>query len=332
MTAKFNIAGIGNALVDVIAHADDRFLDDNALTKGAMRLIEADEAEDLYGRMGPGIEMSGGSCANTMAGAAMLGSACAFFGKVRDDQLGRVFRHDIRAMGVTFESAPLHQEPPTGRSLILVTPDAQRTMNTFLGAANELTPDDIDPAIVEAAEIIYMEGYLWDRPTAKEAFLKAARIAHAAGRKVSLTLSDSFCVERHRDSFRDLIDGHVDVLFGNETEIMELYRVPTLEDAIAAVRGVCAITVITRSEKGSIVLEGATTHEASAERLGQVVDTTGAGDLYAAGFLHGLTAGRSLPDCARIGSIAAAEVISHVGARPEANLKALVARRMTSAA
>jgi len=321
------VVGIGNAIVDVISHAEDKFLERNGLVKGSMTLIDEARAGELYDRMGPAIEISGGSAANTIAGVASLGGKGAYIGKVCDDQLGDVFAHDLRALGVAFETKAITGSPSTARSLILVTPDAQRTMNTYLGACVELGPDDIDEATIRGAKVTYLEGYLWDKPTAKEAFLKAARIAHDGGRKVSLTLSDSFCVERHRASFRDLIDGHVDILFANEHEIMALYEVDTLEAAIEAVRGACEIVAITRSARGSVVLSGPDAFEVAAERVGKVVDTTGAGDLYAAGFLYGLTSGRPLAECGRIGSIAAAEVISHYGARPETPLDRLVAER-----
>lgn len=327
MTTAHDVVGIGNAIVDVISHAEDKFLERNGLVKGSMTLIDEARAGELYDRMGPAIEISGGSAANTIAGVASLGGKGAYIGKVCDDQLGHVFAHDLRALGVAFETKAITGSPSTARSLILVTPDAQRTMNTYLGACVELGPDDIDEATIRGAKVTYLEGYLWDKPTAKEAFLKAARIAHDGGRKVSLTLSDSFCVERHRASFRDLIDGHVDILFANEHEIMALYEVDTLEAAIEAVRGACEIVAITRSARGSVVLSGPDAFEVAAERVGKVVDTTGAGDLYAAGFLYGLTSGRPLAECGRIGSIAAAEVISHYGARPETPLDRLVAER-----
>jgi sugar/nucleoside kinase (ribokinase family) len=326
--ASLDVVGIGNAIVDVIAHADDAFIEVNSLEKGAMTLIDAARAEELYGRMGPGIEMSGGSAGNTMAGIASLGGKGAYIGKVSDDQLGTVFRHDIRAIGVKFDSKPLSEGAPTARCLILVTPDAQRTMNTFLGACVELGPDDIDPALIQSAQVTYLEGYLWDKPLAKEAFLKAAELAHAGGRKLSLTLSDSFCVNRHRAEFADLVENHVDILFGNEHEIMALYQTDSFDQAVAAVRGRCETAVLTRSEKGSVVVTDKDIFEVPADRIERLVDTTGAGDLFASGFLYGYTNGRSLIDSARIGAIAAAEVISHVGARPEVTLADLVATKL----
>ncbi|MEE8271851.1 MAG: adenosine kinase [Alphaproteobacteria bacterium] len=326
MTATHNVVGIGNAIVDILVHADDDFLVANGLTKGSMTLIDAARADELYGRMGPAIEISGGSAANTMAGVASLGGRAAYIGKICTDQLGEVFRHDIRAIGVDFETAPVVGAPPTARSLIVVTPDGQRTMNTMLGACVELGPADIDEPAITGAQVTYMEGYLWDKPTAKEAFLKAATIAHDAGRRVSLTLSDTFCVERHRDSFRDLVAGHVDILFGNDHEVMALYQVGSLDEAVDAVRGECEVAAITRGAKGSLILNGDERFEVAAEPVARIVDSTGAGDLYAAGFLYGFTDGRHPEECGRLGSIAAAEVISHIGARPEGSLAKLTAR------
>lgn len=325
MTVASPVVTIGNAIVDVLSHADDAFLEQEGVVKGSMNLIDAHRAEELYQRMGPAVEISGGSAANTAAGIASLGGVAAFVGKVCNDQLGDVFSHDIRATGVAFDTPRIVGAPPTARSLILVTPDGHRTMNTMLGACVELGPEDIDQPLIESAPITYLEGYLWDKPKAKDAFLKAAAISHAAGRRVSLTLSDSFCVDRHRDSFRALINGHVDILFGNEHEIMALFEVETLAEAMDLVRGDCEIAVITRSERGSLVLVGDAVHEVRAEPVAKVIDSTGAGDLYASGFLFGLTDGRHVAECARLGSIAAAEVISHIGARPEASLADLIA-------
>ena len=325
---RFDVVGIGNAIVDVLAHADDGFLAEHALAKGAMTLVDADTANRLYAHMAPAVECSGGSAANTIAGLASLGGTGAFVGKVCDDQLGDVFRHDIRALGVTFDTPPLRDGAPTARSLILVTPDAQRTMQTCLGASAELAPADIDPDIIAAARFTYLEGYLWDPPQAKEAYLKAATVAHDTGRMVSLSLSDPFCVERHRAEFLDLIEDHVDVLFANEAEITALTREHTFDAALRRVRGHCRIAALTRGEKGSVVISGDETHVIDAEPVDRVVDTTGAGDAYAAGFLYGLTHGFGLAACARIGGIAAAEVIGHVGARPDTALKRLVARQL----
>ncbi|HXV23837.1 MAG TPA: adenosine kinase [Alphaproteobacteria bacterium] len=322
------VVGIGNAIVDVIAHADDTFLAAEAMAKGMMTLIDADRAETLYGRMGPAVEISGGSAANTMAGIASLGGRPAFIGKVRDDQLGEIFAHDIRAAGVTFRTLPAKEGPATARCLIFVTPDAQRTMNTFLGASVELGPEDVEEEQIASAGIVYLEGYLWDRPRAKEAFRKAARIAREAGGKVALTLSDPFCVERHRAEFQELVKGPVDILFANEAEIRALWQVADFDKALGTTRGLVEMAALTRSEKGSVVLAGGRTDKVEAEPVGRLVDTTGAGDLFAAGFLHGLTKGCPPIVAARMGAIAAAEVISHVGARPERPLAALVEERL----
>jgi sugar/nucleoside kinase (ribokinase family) len=325
---SLDVVAIGNAIVDVLTHADDDALARHGLAKGAMTLIDGARAEALYAAMGPAMEVSGGSAANTAAGIASLGASGAFVGKVRNDQLGGIFRHDIRAAGVAFDVPPAVDGPPTARCLIFVTPDAQRTMQTYLGACVELQPDDVDTELVARAKITYLEGYLWDPPGAKKAFLKAAEIAHDADRKVALTLSDPFCVERHRAEFRDLVDGHVDVLFANEAEICSLYEAASFDDALHAVRGRCEVAVLTRSARGSVVLNGEDVHVIDAAPVDRVIDTTGAGDLYAAGFLVGYTSGRPLYDCGRMGALAAAEVISHFGARPETSLKALVAARL----
>jgi sugar/nucleoside kinase (ribokinase family) len=326
--ADYDVVAIGNAIVDVTASAEEAFLAREALAKGAMTLIDAPRAEALYARMGPGLEMSGGSAANSMVGLAGLGGRAAFVGKVSDDQLGAIFRHDMRAAGVFFDTPPAPQRLPTGRCLVFVTPDAQRTMCTMLGAASELAPEDVDEAVIAAAEVTYLEGYLWDRPRAKEAFVKAAEAAHAAGREVALSLSDPFCVDRHRREFRDLVDGHVDLLFANEMEVRSLYEVATFDAALQAVRGRCRLAALTRSEKGCVILSGDEVHVVDAAPAERVVDTNGAGDLFAGGFLFGYTRGRAPFDCGRIGAIAAAEVISHHGARPETSLADLVARRL----
>ena len=323
-TAAFDVLGIGNAIVDVLSQADDAFLTKHALNKGGMTLIDEARAETLYAAMGPGIEVSGGSCGNTMAGVASFGGKGAYIGKVRDDQLGAVFAHDLRATGVAFDTPMATSGPATARCLILVTPDAQRTMNTYLGACTGLGPADIDPKLAASAQVTYVEGYLWDAPEAKKAVLKAFDAAHAAGRLVSITLSDSFCVDRYREEFRALIRDKVDILFGNESEIKSLYRVESFEAAVEATRKEARIAALTRSEKGSVVIKGGETHAVPAAPVARVVDTTGAGDLYAAGFLHGFTHGKPLAECARLGGIAAAEIISHVGARPEKPLRELV--------
>jgi sugar/nucleoside kinase (ribokinase family) len=323
MAAALDVVGIGNAIVDVIAQADDRFLERQGLRKGSMQLIDAARAEELYAAMGPALEMSGGSAGNTMAGIASLGGKGAYIGKVSEDELGHVFAHDMRAIGVRFDAAPLRGGAPTARSLILVTPDAQRTMNTFLGACVELGPEDISAELIASAQVTYLEGYLFDPPRAKAAFQKAAELAHAGGRKVSLTLSDAFCVERYRAEFRALIEGHIDILFANEGEITALYGTKDFDAALHAVRGHCEVAALTRSEKGSVILAAEETHWIAAAKVEKLVDTTGAGDLYASGFLFGLTHGRDLASCGRLGSLAAAEVIGHFGARPETSLKAL---------
>jgi sugar/nucleoside kinase (ribokinase family) len=325
MTARLlDVVAIGNAIVDILAHADDAFLARHDLVKGAMTLIDAERAARLYEDMGAAVESSGGSAANTAAGLASLGGESGYIGKVSNDQFGGVFRHDIRAAGVHFESEPSLAGAPTARCLIFVTPDAQRTMQTYLGACLELGPDDIDAALIGRAKVTYLEGYLWDPPRAKEAFLKAAQIARAADRKVALTLSDPFCVERHRQEFRDLVDRHVDILFANEHEICSLWQVDDFDRALQATRGHCEVAALTRSDKGSIVLAGDEVHVIDSVPVAQVVDTTGAGDLYAAGFLHGYTAGKNLHDCGRIGALAAAEIIGHFGARPQTPLAELL--------
>jgi sugar/nucleoside kinase (ribokinase family) len=324
MTSAFDVLGIGNAIVDVIARADDAFLAKHTLTKGSMMLIDEARAETLYGAMGPGIEVSGGSCGNTMAGVASFGGKGAYIGKVRNDQLGGVFGHDLRSIGVSFDTAAATSGPSTARCLILVTPDAQRTMNTYLGACTGLGPNDIDTKVVAAAQVTYVEGYLWDEPEAKKAVLKAFDTAHAAGKLVSITLSDSFCVDRYREEFRSLVRDKIDILFGNEAEIKSLYQVDSFDKALEAARKEAKIAALTRSEKGSVVIKDGETYEVPAAPVAKVVDTTGAGDLYASGFLYGFTRGKPLAECARLGGIAAAEIISHVGARPETPLKDLI--------
>lgn len=324
MTAAYDVTGIGNAIVDVIAHADDAFLKAEGVEKGAMTLIDTDRATALYQKMGPGVESSGGSAGNTIAGLAQLGGKAAYIGKVADDLLGTVFAHDIRASGVHFATAPLAGAAPTARCLILVTPDAQRSMNTYLGACVELGPDDVDEALIRDSQVVYLEGYLFDPPAAKEAFRKAAAVAHAAGRQVSLSLSDSFCVGRYRAEFRDLVENHVDLLFANEHEICALFETDDFDKAAAAVKGLGKAAALTRSEKGAVVVVNGEAVAVPAEPAARVVDTTGAGDLYAAGFLYGWTRGAAPAVCGKLGAIAAAEIISHVGARPEADLKALI--------
>ncbi len=325
--SNFDVLCIGNAIVDVIARVEDSFVSQHGLVKGSMNLIDESRAEQLYADMGQAIEISGGSAGNTAAGIASLGGRAAYFGKVKNDQLGAIFRHDMRAQGVNFDTKPAETGPATARSFILVTPDSERTMNTYLGACVNFTTSDVDVKTVEAAQITYMEGYLWDRPEAKEAFKLAARIARAAGRKTSITLSDSFCVERHRESFLDLIRDDIDIVFANEAEIKSLYNTSSFDDARQAIAKDCPIAVLTRSEAGCVVVTGNEVHASPAHPVSKVVDATGAGDLFAAGFLYGFTHGKSLTESARIGSMAAAEVISHIGARPAVTLS-VEARRL----
>lgn len=321
--AKYDVLGIGNAIVDVLASTDDDFLTKRGLTKGSMQLLDAEAADELYGSMGPGVEASGGSAANTIAGLASLGGRTAFIGKVKRDQLGQIFQHDIRALGVHFETPKAETGPSTARCLILVTPDAQRTMNTYLGACATLGPDDVSEADVSNASVTYLEGYLWDPPAAKEAFRKATEVAHGAGRKVALTLSDAFCVERYREEFRDLVERGVDIVFANEAEICSLYQVKRFDDALQKIRGSSTLVALTRGPKGSVVLTGDEIHVIDPEPVKRVVDTTGAGDQYAAGFLYGYTRGFDLARCGALGGMAAAEVLSHYGARPETSLDEL---------
>ncbi len=323
----FDVMAIGNAIVDVLAHVGDEFLIEHKIEKGAMTLIDAEGATLLYNQMPPGVEISGGSAANTAAGVGSFGGKSAYIGKVRDDQLGEVFAHDLRAVGVSYETTPSTEGLPTARCLIVVTPDAQRSMNTFLGACQTLGPDDIDPERVGRARIVYLEGYLYDPPAAKLAFEKAAKIAKEAGNKVSLTLSDPFCVERYRAEFQNLVEGRVDLLFANEAEICSLYQTKTFDEALQIVRKKCELAALTRSEAGSVVVAGDEVHVVDAAPVERVVDTTGAGDLYAAGFLYGYATGRDLLTCGRLGSLAAAEIISHFGARPETSLQELAKQK-----
>lgn len=328
--ANLDILAIGNAIVDVIAQADDAFLASEGLAKGSMQLLfTPEEAEALYAKMGPGRETSGGSAGNTAAGVAALGARAGFIGQVADDQLGKVFSHDIRALGVDFATPVIADGTPTARCLVLVTPDAQRTMNTYLGAAQLLTIDNVDMAKVREAAILYLEGYLWDPEAPRAAMRAAIDVAREAGRKVALTLSDAFCIERHRDGFKGLIEGGlIDILFANEAEILSLAQADDFEAAVAAAAVHVPLLVVTRSEKGAMAIEHGVRVSVAAEPVSKVVDTTGAGDLFAAGFLTGHAQGRSLEQALTMGAIAAAEVISHYGARPEADLKALVDARL----
>ena len=326
---NLDVVAVGNALVDVLSVTPEVFLDDHGLIKGSMALIDADQAAHLYEQMGPATEISGGSAANTAVGIASLGGTSAFVGRVRDDLLGTVFAHDIRAAGVHFDTGPATDGHPTGRCLILVTPDAERTLNTFLGAAAELHPDDLAPELIRRAAVTYLEGYLFDQPDAKDAFRAAARTAHAAGQRVALSLSDMFCVERHRPDFLALVEHEVDILFANDAEICALYRVERLDDAIAAVARDCDIAALTRGAEGSLVIGRGAVQEIAVHPVpGQIVDTTGAGDLYAAGFLYALTRGHDLAACGQVGALAASEVISHLGARPERSLAEMAASQL----
>jgi sugar/nucleoside kinase (ribokinase family) len=326
MPAAYDVLGIGNAIVDVIARTEDDFLVKHGMNKGAMALIDEPRAEAIYASMGPAVEISGGSAANTIAGVASFGARAAFVGKVKNDTLGKAFAHDIRAAGVAFETPAAADGPSTARSYILVTPDGERTMNTYLGAAQNLTPADVDEKQIAAARWVYLEGYLWDPPPAKEAFRKAAQIAHGASRKVALTLSDAFCVDRYRDEFLSLMrSGAVDLVFANESELKSLYQTADFDTAVAALRNDVKLAAVTRSEKGCVVIARESHDSVSAVPIDKFVDATGAGDLFAAGFLTGLARDQDHRNCARLGAIAAAEVIQHLGARPETSLKALAA-------
>ena len=320
----YDVLGIGNAIVDVLARTEDDFLVRHGMHKGGMRLIDEAQASDLYDAMGPAVEVSGGSAANTIVGVAGLGGRAAFVGKVKDDELGRVFGHDIRAAGVYFDTPPASNGPSTARCYVLVTPDGERTMNTFLGAAQDLHPRDIDPGAVTSAKITYLEGYLWDPPHAKEAFVKASQIAHGADRAVALTLSDAFCVDRYRTEFLDLIrNGTVDIVFSNEHELHSLYQTADFDTAVGALRADARLAVVTRSEKGCLVVTREETFAVPACPIERLVDATGAGDLFASGFLVGVARGLDLRTSARLGALVAAEVIQHLGARPETSLRAL---------
>ncbi|MFL5075347.1 MAG: adenosine kinase [Microvirga sp.] len=322
--ASIDVLAIGNAIVDVIARTDEAFLARENVHKGAMQLIDEARAEHLYAAMGPTTVISGGSGANTAVGVASLGAKAAFIGKVRDDELGRLYGHDLRSIGVRFDVPSATEGPATARSFILVTPDGERTMNTYLGACQNLTPDDVNPDTVRASSIVYLEGYLWDPAAAKEAFRKAVKIAHEAGNKVALTLSDAFCVDRYRDEFLGLMrDGSLDILFANIHELQSLYGTSDADTALAALREENVLGAITRSADGALIVSRGETKAVPAFPVERVVDTTGAGDLFASGFLAGLVKNLDLTDCARLGGLAAAEIISHLGARPQVNLREL---------
>ena len=319
---RFDVVARGNALVDVLAHADDDFVRRAGIERDSTTMVDARRSEQIYAEMGPATEISGGSAANTAAGVASFGGRAAYIGRVADDAFGKVFAHDLRSVGVHFESPRSTSGSPTGRCLVIVTPDAQRTMCTYLGAGAELDETDVDEAVVESAAVTYLEGYLWDPPAAKEAVRRAAAVAHRADRRVALTLSDPFCVQRHRETFLELIEGEIDILFANEHEITMLYQVDTFDEALHHVRGHCEIAALTRGPHGSVVVAGDDVHVIDAQPAA-VADTTGAGDLYASGFLYGLTHGHDLATCGRLASLAAAEVISHLGARPAEPLSEL---------
>ncbi|QRM53751.1 adenosine kinase [Sinorhizobium sp. BG8] len=319
---KFDVLTVGNAIVDIIARCDDAFIAENGIIKGAMNLIDAERAELLYSHMGPALEASGGSAGNTAAGVANFGGRAAYFGKVANDQLGQIFAHDIRAQGVHFPTTPLQTFPPTARSMIFVTEDGERSMNTYLGACVELGPEDVAADVVADSKVTYFEGYLWDPPRAKDAIRECARIAHENGREVAMTLSDSFCVHRYRDEFLDLMrSGTVDIVFSNKAEALALYETEDFEDAISQIAKDCKLAAVTMSGEGSIILKGGERTPVDAIEIEELVDTTGAGDLYAAGFLFGYTQGRSLADCGKLGSLAAGIVIQQIGPRPMLSLK-----------
>jgi sugar/nucleoside kinase (ribokinase family) len=321
---KYDVLGIGNAIFDVLVRTDEAFLARHGMTKGGMALIDEARATAIYNDMGPAVEMSGGSAANTIVGVAGFGARTAFIGKVKDDQIGRLYSHDIKAANVAFATPPAAAGPATGCSYILVTPDGERTMNTWLGAAQDLTTDDIDPAEIAASRIVYLEGYLWDPKNAKDAFLKASTIAHDAGRQVALTLSDAFCVDRYRGEFLDLMrNGAVDLVFANEAELRSLYQTSDFDAALAQLRNDAALGVVTRSENGCVVASKEGVVAVPAFPVEKVVDTTGAGDLFAAGFLFGLVRGAGYENAGKLGALAAAEVIQHIGARPQVSLKEL---------
>ncbi|HAT34839.1 MAG TPA: adenosine kinase [Rhodospirillaceae bacterium] len=327
--AKYDLLGIGNALVDVLSDADDDFLTRKNLPKGGMQLVDEGEADDLFATMSAPHQASGGSCANSMAGFASLGGKGAFIGKLKDDEFGRAFQVDMEKLGCAFAGLPAADGLPTGCCLVFVTPDAQRTMCTHLGTAALLAPEDLDETAIADSEIVYMEGYLFDQPVAQQAILRAANLTHTAGGAVAVTLSDSFCVDRHRGAFIDLVEHHTDILFANELEIVSLYEADSFDQAISCASGKCGIVCVTCGEKGAVIMAKGERIEGAAEPVAELVDTTGAGDQFAAGFLYGLSKGMDLARCGQIGAIAAAEVISHYGARPEQDLAALVAAKLS---
>lgn len=320
--SQFDVLTVGNAIVDIISRCQDQFLIDNGITKSAMNLIDAERAERLYSLMGPAVEASGGSAGNTAAGIASFGGKAAYFGKVAEDQLGHIFTHDIRAQGVHFETAPGTTQPPTARSMIFVTEDGERSMNTYLGACVEFGPEDVEPEVVAQSKVTYFEGYLWDPPRAKQAILDCARIAHENGREMSMTLSDSFCVGRYREEFLDLMrSGTVDIVFANEQEALSLYETDDFAEALTRLSQDCKLAAVTMGDQGAVVVKGDERIRVPATQIASLVDTTGAGDLFAAGFLFGYTQDRTLEDCARLGCYAAGIVIQQIGPRPMMSLK-----------
>jgi sugar/nucleoside kinase (ribokinase family) len=325
--ARFDVIGIGNAIVDIIGRCDEAYLAKIDAAKGSMRLVDADDVKKIYTTMGPAMEISGGSAANTIAGVASFGGKAAFIGTIADDEFGKIFTHDIHSIGVTFDTSPIANGAPTSRSLILVTPDGERTMNTFLGISTSLNETQLNHQLIEESEILYLEGYLFDEPQAKQAFRSALNTAKKANRKVALTLSDGFCVDRHRDEFLELIRAGIDILFANESEIKSLYQTESFDLAAKTVSADVRLAALTRSEKGSIIFADGKSIEIASERIPAVVDTTGAGDLYASGFLFGYSKGFELPVCGQLASLAAAEIISHIGARPEVSLAELARQR-----
>ncbi|AII47222.1 MAG: adenosine kinase [Synechococcus sp. BS301-5m-G54] len=327
-SCSLDVVGIGNAIVDVLVQTDDSFLNAHGLQKGGMALIDEQQAEALYKASGPGLETSGGSVANTMVGIAQLGGRAGFIGRVRDDQLGTIFSHDIRAVGARFDTPSATSGATTARCLIYVTPDAERTMCTFLGASTQLEPDDLDLSMVRETKVLYLEGYLWDSPAAKRAFIAAAEACREAGGQVALSLSDGFCVDRHRDSFLELVNGHVDVLFANETEILSLYETADLAVALDRVRSCCSTVAITRGADGSVVMSGDERWDIGIFGMGDLLDTTGAGDLYAGGFLHAYTQGESLERCGQLGALCAGQIVTQLGARSQVSLKQLAAAHL----
>ncbi len=323
-----DVVGIGNAIVDVVVKAQDSFLLENALPKGSMTLIDEVQAEDLYSKVESGLETSGGSAANTLAALAQLGSKAGFIGRVKSDRLGNIFTNDISSAGALFNTAPVVEGPPTARCLIFVTPDAQRTMCTYLGASVQLEPKDLDLSMIKNSKFLYLEGYLWDNSAAKRAFIAAAETARASGTKVALSLSDSFCVDRHRKSFIELVDNHIDILFANKNEITSLYQESNLQSALEKVKGRCEIAVITNGEEGSVIVTQEHQFAIDSFQMGNVIDTTGAGDLYAAGFLYGLSTKRDLSTCGKIGSICAGHIITQLGSRSEVSLTDLIEKHI----